>query len=265
MGDIGMCTATLLEDPMAAGPDDVRAAVEAAVEAGCPDLSVWAFQLAAMGDLAAAGARVAVLEAAMAWPSADPRAEAEQLAGLAASTGAGLLAAVCMDTELPDLDRARDNLAVVVEVAEGAGARVCVEFLPWSGIPDLATAWRLVEPLGPRAGILLDTWHWQRQPGGPAVDVLRSIPGERILYVQVCDAAAAPAGDDVMGEAMTNRLLPGEGAVDFAGLFDVLRDIGASPFVATEIFNPALVAEQGPVGAAMAMADAARACGAGRL
>lgn len=257
MADIGMCTATLLEDPFGAGAAEIRSAVEAAAEAGFSELSVWGFQLGSMGDLAALGLRVAVVEAATSWPAADPRAEAEQLAGIAADTGAGLIAAVCMDAELADLDRARDNLAVVVDVAHGAGARVCVEFLPWSGIPDLATAWRLVEPLGPGAAILLDTWHWVRQPGGPSVDVLRSIPGERIAYVQVCDAAAEPAGDDLAAEAMTARLLPGEGGVDFAELFAVLGAIGASPFVATEIFNPALVAERGPVGAAMAMAEAA--------
>jgi len=152
----------------------------------------------------------------------------------------------------------------VVEAAGQVGAQVCVEFLPWSGIPDLATAWRLVEPLGPGAGIVIDGWHWVRQPGGPAPDLLRSIPGDRIGYVQVCDVAAEPAGDPLT-DAMSNRLLPGEGVVDFAELFAVLREIGASPFVATEIFNPALVAEQGAVGAAMAMRDAAISCGAGSL
>jgi sugar phosphate isomerase/epimerase len=246
MGEIGMCTATLLEDPMAAGPDELRGAAEAAAEAGCTELSVWGFQLAAMGDLDALGLRVAVVEAAMTWPAGDPKPEADQIVSLAASVGASKIVAVTMEPTLPDLDRARENLGVLVDLAASAGAQVCVEFLPWSGIPDLATAWRLVEPLGPDAGILLDTWHWVRQPGGPAVDLLRTIPGERIGYVQVCDAAAG-ASDDVLDEAMTSRLLPGEGVVDFAEVFAVLGEIGASPFVATEIFNPGLVAEQGPV------------------
>lgn len=263
MGEIGMCTATLLEDPMAAGPDELRGAAEAAAEAGCTELSVWGFQLPAMGDLDALGLRVAVVEAATTWPAGDPKPEADHLVSLAAEVGASKIVAVTMEPTLPDVDRARENLAVLVDLATSAGAQVCVEFLPWSGIPDLATAWRLVEPLGPDAGILLDTWHWVRQPGGPAVDLLRTIPGERIGYVQVCDAAAE-ASADVLDEAMTARLLPGEGIVDFAEVFAVLGEIGASPFVATEIFNPGLVAEQGPVGAAMAMVDAATACASGR-
>lgn len=259
MTTIGMCTATLIADPMVATPAQVRGAAEASVAAGATDLSVWAFQMGGLGDLAALGARVAVVEAAMAWASGDAeatRAEAGQLAGLAAEHGATKIVAVTMDAEVPDLDRARDNLALLVDAATQAGAQVVVEFLPWSGIPDLATAWRLVEPLGAGAGILLDTWHWQRQPGGPNPDLLRQIPGERIGYVQLCDAAATPDGDS-LAEAMSARLLPGDGVVDFAAVRALLDEIGAEPFVATEIFNPSIVTARGGDGAAVAMLGAA--------
>jgi sugar phosphate isomerase/epimerase len=261
MTTIGMCTATLIADPMAASGAQVRAAAEAAVAAGAPDLSVWAFQIGGLGDVAALGARIAVVEAAMAWAGGDAEAttaEARQLAGLAAEHGATKIVAVTMDPELADIDRARDNLAILVEAATDAGAQVVVEFLPWSGIPDLATAWRLVEPLGPGAGILLDTWHWQRQPGGPDRELLRRIPGERIGYVQLCDAAARPDGDPLT-EAMSSRLLPGDGVVDFAEVAALLEEIGATPFVATEIFNPSIVIDRGTEGAAVAMLEAARA------
>ncbi|HEX4244090.1 MAG TPA: sugar phosphate isomerase/epimerase, partial [Acidimicrobiales bacterium] len=135
--------------------------------------------------------------------------------------------------------------------------QVCVEYLPWCGISDLATAWELVEPLGPGAGILLDTWHWQRQPGGPNLELLAQIPGERIGFVQLCDAAAEP-GDDAMSEAMADRLLPGDGVVDFTALLGQLDAIGARPFFATEVFNPELVRTHGPAEAARMMAAAAR-------
>ena len=256
MGDaLGMCTATLLADPMTAGDADVRKAGEACVAAGLTEVSVWAHQVHALEGL---GLHVAALEAAMTWANADPSgaaAEADRLCGQAGSLGSRKLVAVCLEPELRDLDHARRNLATLVEAAERVGVQVCVEFLPWSGIPDLATAWALVEPLGPAAGILLDTWHWQRQPGGPCPDLLATIPPERIGYVQVCDAAADRQGD-LMAEAMTNRLLPGDGVVDIAGVLAQLWAMGADPFVATEIFNPALVVELGPEGAARAMADA---------
>ena len=253
---IAMCTATLVADPLAAGPDEVRAAGAAALAAGFTEVSVWAHHLRALDGL---GLGVGVVEAAMAWPNGDRAAaakEAERLATLAAEHGAPRIGAVCLDLSIDDLDRARDNLALAVDAAEAVGAQVCLEFLPWSGVPDLATAWALVEPLGPSAGLLLDTWHWVRQPGGPAFDLLATIPGGRIGYLQLCDAAAEP-DDDGMTEAMTARLLPGEGVVDFAAVLGALRSIGATPYVATEVFNPGLVAALGPEGAAVAMRDAA--------
>jgi sugar phosphate isomerase/epimerase len=178
------------------------------------------------------------------------------LASVVALTGATKLVAVCLEPSITEVERARENLAVLVDQSGEAGAQVCVEFLPWTGVPDLATAWLLVEPLGDGAGILLDTWHWVRQPGGPADDLLRSIPGRRLGYLQLCDAAAR-RGPDVMKEAMTSRLLPGEGVIDFDAVLALLEAIGADPVVATEIFNPALVTARGPVAAAMAMKAAA--------
>jgi sugar phosphate isomerase/epimerase len=259
MSALGMCPATLLADPMGAPSEiEVRAAVEAAVAAGFTDLSVWALHLNAIGDPEALGARIAAVEAATVWATADRDAatsEAYQLVELTAEHGAGTITAATMAPGIPDLNRARDNLAILVDAAVEVGVNVCVEFLPWSGIPTLAVAWELVEPLGRSAGILLDTWHWQRQPGGPNQTLLATIPGERIGYVQVCDAAAQPSADSLT-EAMSARLLPGDGVIDFAGLFASLEDIGANLFVATEIFNAALVAERGSDEAAHAMANA---------
>lgn len=252
---VGICTATLLADPMSAGPDDIAAGVEAAVDAGFTTASVWAFQL---DHVVGRGLDIVCVEAATAWGSgspADTAAEASTLAETAQQVGADRILAVTMDATLPDMGAARDNLGVVVKAAEQVGAQVCLEFLPWSAVPDLATAWAFVEPLGPNACILLDTWHWVRQPGGPDFDLLHRIPGERISYVQLCDVAPGPPGADLLAEAMSGRLLPGEGTVDFAALKQALTDIGASPYYATEIFNPSIVVERGAKGAAVAMKE----------
>ena len=82
------------------------------------------------------------------------------------------------------------------------------------------------------------------------------IPGDRIGYVQLCDAALN-AEDDLLAEAMGRRLLPGEGVVDFGGLLRQLEAIGAHPFFATEIFNPGFVRDRGSVEAAREMAATA--------
>ncbi len=254
--ELTICTATLFVEPFTATDAQVAEVAEAAVAAGYRSVSAWQHHLPA---LAAAGLSVAMIEAAVGWGNADARsaaAEAGRMAEAVAHHGAGLLLAVCLEPELADLAAARANLAALAAAVADAGGALCVEFLPWSGIPDLATAWQLVEPLD-GVGLLLDTWHWVRQPGGPDLDLLARIPGERIACVQLCDAAPL-AGSDLMAEAMSARLLPGEGVVDFASVFAVLDAIGARPVVATEVFNPALVAELGPAAAAAAMFAASK-------
>lgn len=256
MNVTGICLATLLSDPMAATDAEVRIAAAAAAAAGFTAASVWAQHI---GPVTSCGLAVSVVEGATEWANGTPEdaaREAQTFAGVASECGARMILAVCLEPSVADLGRARHNLSLLVDAAVEAKQRVCVEFLPWSGIPDLSTAWALVEPLGAGAGIVLDTWHWQRQPGGPVLETLASIPGERFPYVQVCDAGSAP-GDDAMTEAMTARLLPGLGVVDFAGLFSALRSTGADPFIATEIFNPGLVGRDGPKAAAIAMRAAA--------
>jgi sugar phosphate isomerase/epimerase len=249
---------------MSASDTEVRAAGEAALSAGFTDASVWTFQLPALAGL---DLTVRVVESAVRWANGtadESSAEAEHFARAAAEQGADIIASVCMDPSISDPDQARRNLAGLVDAATSVGARMCLEFLPGTAVPDLATAWSFVEPLGPAGGILLDTWHWTRQPGGPAFDLLSTIPGNRIPYLQLNDASATPSGD-VLEETMTGRLLPGDGVVDYARLFAALADIGANPFMAVEIFNPGLIEQHGARDAARAMKRAADAVsGAGR-
>jgi len=53
-------------------------------------------------------------------------------------------------------------------------------------------------------------------------------------------------GDDPMLESMTNRLLPGEGDVDWSALLGILDEIGADPIWAPEVFSIRLL-DEGPV------------------
>src|SRR4051794_30413823 len=139
-----MCTATLLVDPVTAADDDVRAAGSAALSAGFTEVSAWAHQIPVLAGL---GLRVGVVEAAMGWANADPAAaasEAQRLVELASEHDATRIVAVCLEPSIGDHGLARANLARLVDGAAAAGVNVCLEFLPWSGIPDLATAWSLI-------------------------------------------------------------------------------------------------------------------------
>src|SRR5215207_3158566 len=128
MSALGMCPATLLADPVGAPSElEVRAAVEAALAAGFTDLLVWALHLHAIGDPEALGARIAAVEAATVWAIADRDAatsEAHQLVELAAEHGAGTITAATMAPGIPDLCRARDNMAILVDAAGGRYQRV---------------------------------------------------------------------------------------------------------------------------------------------
>jgi len=265
---LGMCIASLLPDPLAPTPRTVRDALDAAAGAGFGEVSVWAWQLplvtdagtleAARSALDGRGLRVRVVEAATAWSAgteAETRAEASSIAAAVDAVGASSVLACCLEPTLADGDGARSRLAVLADAVGRVGARVGVEFLPWSGIANLRAVWDLVEPLGSGVGLVFDTWHWQRQPGGGDLELLASIPPERFTFVQLSDAPAVATGE-LMDETMNRRLLPGEGAVDFAGPLNALAAIGADPFVAVELFNPSLLSDRGVGPAAVAMREA---------
>ena len=75
-------------------------------------------------------------------------------------------------------------------------------------------------------GLVLDTWHFSR--GGGTLDMIRSLPGRVFKTVQISDGRLEPApGLDYLEDTLTNRLLPGEGEFDLAGIIAALQDVGA--------------------------------------
>jgi sugar phosphate isomerase/epimerase len=190
-------------------------------------------------------------------PSVALDAEITATAEAATVLGADTVLACTLEPSLVSLDAAIAGFRVLCEQAASRDLRVCIEFFPWSGMPNLATAWRVVEGSGaPNGGIVIDMMHWQHQDGGPNFDLLAQIPGHHIHYVQACDTLAprAPAGD-YMTEALGNRRLPGDGVVDIALLLQTLDAIGADPWFAYEVFNQDLAA-----GGPETMARTLRSC-----
>jgi sugar phosphate isomerase/epimerase len=238
------------------GAAHVRALVDAAADAGFGGVSIWtAHHDWAVADgmsseaffalHAERGLTIPAAEIVFEWAPADGSAAAAENAHLldvAARTGAASVIAVTMQPELPSLREAGAELASLCDRAGERGLAVSVEFLPWSGVPDIATAARLFDAVDrDNLGLVLDAWHWFRQPGGPDEATLRGIPPERIHILQLNDAPA-DAWDDVMLETSTGRRLPGEGAVDLLGLLGVLADMGATPTVVSEVFAASLTA-----------------------
>ena len=254
LDDLILCSATLMPDPTQPGPKGLEIQVEATKAAGFTGLSLWRLHaeaaVASLGSAEAvrelvlgAGLRVPIVEAMLPWDEVDYSAamtDVEPFLDLAEAYGAEQLLAVTMSTERLEIERAAKRLQEICARAADRGLGVAIEFLPWSGIPDLATAWQIVESSGAaNAGLLIDGWHWQRQPGGPCPDLLRSIPPDRFKVFQICDAAAEPQ-EDPLEECMFDRRLPGDGVVDLVGLAELFDEIGATPIVAPEVFNAKL-------------------------
>lgn len=137
----------------------------------------------------------------------------------------------------------------------GPDLTVALEFMPYSGVPDLAAAWRIVQGV-PNAGLIIDGWHWTRAGQQPAD--LREVPAERIVSVQLCDVRAEPM-QPARAESLGHRLPPGQGYGDTVGLVRALAEHGVEPAImAVEVISDELVARGVDVAAHVA-ADAARA------
>jgi sugar phosphate isomerase/epimerase len=94
--------------------------------------------------------------------------------------------------------------------------------------------WRMPETLefatqlGPNIGILLDVWHWHLA-GATAADIVAA-GKSRIVTVHLSDCKKIPA-EEVRDN---QRLLPGEGVIDYAAFFGALKKIGYTDAVSPE-------------------------------
>ena len=136
-----------------------------------------------------------------------------------------------------EIDAAAEALAGVCDRAWEHGLIITLEFLPWAGIPDIATARAVVERCGrPNASLMVDTWHTFRGPSTEAQ--LAALPGKLVGSIQINDAPAEPAGD-LLTETTTARLLPGEGAIPLERWIRMLDANGCRAPIGVEVFSDA--------------------------
>ncbi|MDP4992298.1 MAG: sugar phosphate isomerase/epimerase, partial [Marivita lacus] len=111
----------------------------------------------------------------------------------------------------PDLSRLADNIGKLSGLAKTRGLGVSLEFFPWTVVPVLASAHRIVENAGPDVGILVDTLHFDRS-GSSLLD-LRELPRHRMRLAHLCDATVQQSytTDELLFTARAERLPPGEG------------------------------------------------------
>ena len=162
---------------------------------------------------------------------------AERKFDLLQELGAGLLF-VCSSVA-PDAEGGIDRLAAdfheLGERAQRRGLRVGYEALAWGRhISDYRDSWEVVRRADhPSVGLILDTFHIQAR--GIDLRPIRSIPGDRISFVQIADAPMLQM--DYLSWARHWRCMPGQGDFDVPAFMDALATTGYAGHVSLEIFN----------------------------
>ncbi|WMT91946.1 MULTISPECIES: TIM barrel protein [unclassified Pelagibacterium] len=126
---------------------------------------------------------------------------------------------------MPDREEAIELFSAYDEMARRAGARIALEYLPYSTITDLAAARAFIADSGAKtARLLIDALHLDR--AGDSLEDLAALPREELAFWQICDAmklrGPRPGNEELMQEARTARLRLGQGELPLSGLMAVL-------------------------------------------
>ena len=173
------------------------------------------------------------------WLAADMlRATPETACALAAAYGARAVCLLEMFGTIASAEVMATALTRAAAIAADHGLDLLVEFVPTGSIPDLATAWNLIQRSGAaNLGLVIDSWHFFRS--NSSLDLLATIPGSRIGSIQLNDAPAQPEPN--LGHAMVHsRRLPGKGELDLHALMAALRRTGTTAPISIEVFSDAL-------------------------
>jgi sugar phosphate isomerase/epimerase len=123
----------------------------------------------------------------------------------------------------PDHARLSDQLSAISDLCGGYGMRAVLEFFPWTDVPDLATAGKIVQGTGrDDCGILVDTLHYAR--GASVPEQFQGLAPSRFPFVHVCDAPAGTSWtrEELFHAGRVERLPPGEGGIDIKGILQHL-------------------------------------------
>lgn len=131
--------------------------------------------------------------------------------------------------------RLTHSFVKLCEAARPFGLSMDLEFMPQSELRDLAAATRVLTAADqPNQGVIIDTLHVSRSRS--TIEEIAAVPRKWLHYAQICDAPAKiPENRDELNYAARHeRLLPGDGELDLAGMFEALP---ADIPVAVEIPN----------------------------
>jgi sugar phosphate isomerase/epimerase len=123
----------------------------------------------------------------------------------------------------PEESRLIETFAAFCDAAAPFGLTGDLEFMPWTAVPDLASATRVVRAAArPNAGILIDALHFDRS--NSTISDIDAVPREWLHYWQLCDAPAEwpTTTEGLLHTARTERLFPGQGGIDLISLVQAI-------------------------------------------
>ncbi len=136
---------------------------------------------------------------------------------------------------LGGIDRAADDFAELGELAAKHDVRVGYEALAWGRhINDHRDAWEIVRRANhPNVGLILDSFHTLARK----IDVnsIRSIPADKIFFVQLADAPLIDM--DLLYWSRHFRNMPGEGDLPVVDFMRAVASTGYAGTLSLEIFN----------------------------
>lgn len=191
-------------------------------------------------------------------------AELDKSAAFAAAIGCPRMATYILSSAtIPKAEQKKllgGRLKKSAEILARHKVRLGLEFLgplhirkanPYEFIYKMGEMLEFARECGPNVGLLLDSWHWHHAGGTPE-DIVRA-GKDGIVHVHISDAPSLPPEQIKDNE----RLLPGEGIIDFKGFFGALQRIGYTDAVSPEVFGRGLQK--------MSLAEAAKlTCGASK-
>jgi 4-hydroxyphenylpyruvate dioxygenase len=128
-----------------------------------------------------------------------------------------------------------DQLGALARAAQEAGVIAGYEALAWGRhVNSYRHAWRLVDAVNhPNLGLVLDSFHTLAI--NDPVDEIATIPGDRIVFVQIADAPKLAM--DVLEWSRHYRCFPGQGDFELANFTARVIEAGYQGPLSLEIFN----------------------------
>jgi sugar phosphate isomerase/epimerase len=166
-----------------------------------------------------------------------------ELAAAAVATGSVLGARFLHAGVIAPIDdRVIEATRLANAICTDAGQDMAMEFLPMLPLASIGQTHDLLNAAGVTGrNFVVDTWHFFNGPDGKSAagwDALRSIPANRIAYVQFNDHGPLES-NDLMTETIHKRRMPGDGIFDLKRFADTIKASGYDGIVGPELLSAA--------------------------